>query len=70
MAHLLLGKHPLSENKTDRDIVVGYGCLWSAITFEPLYIKNSYLKTNTIFETRNALDQIKVRWREWQTKLG
>lgn len=55
------------ENKTDRDIVVDMDALWSAITFEPLYIKNSYLKTN-IFETRNALmDQIKVRRGQWQT---
>lgn len=53
--------------KGDRDIVVDLDRLWSAITFEPLYVKNNYLKTN-IFEVRNhLLDQIKTRRGQWTT---
>lgn len=55
------------ENKSDRDIVVDIDALWAAITFEPMYIKNNYLKSN-IFDVRNALiDQIRTRQGKWQT---
>ena len=49
------------ENKSDRDIVVDIDVLWQAITFEPMYTKNNYLKSN-IFAARDALiDQIRTR---------
>ena len=55
------------EHKSDRDIVVDIDRLWQAITMEPMYIKNNYLKTN-IFEVRNNLiDQIRMRQGKWQT---
>ena len=54
-------------NKSDRDIVVDMDRLWSAITLEPLYVKNNYLKAN-IFEVRNNLiEQIRMRQGSWQT---
>lgn len=64
----LSGKTSFVESaKGDRDIVVDLDRLWSAITFEPLYVKNNYLKTN-IFEVRNhLLDQIKTRRGQWTT---
>lgn len=64
----LSGKTSFVESaKGDRDIVVDLDRLWSAITFEPLYVKNNYLKTN-IFEVRNhLLDQIKTRRGQWST---
>jgi len=64
----LSGKTSFVERaKSDRDIVVDLDRLWSAITFEPLYVKNNYLKTN-IFEVRNhLLDQIKTRRGQWNT---
>lgn len=55
------------EHKSDRDIVVDIDRLWEAITLEPKYVKNNYLKTN-IFEVRNNLiDQIRMRQGKWQT---
>lgn len=55
------------SNKTDRDIVVDMDRLWSAITLEPLYVKNNYLKS-VIFEARNSLiEQIRMRRGQWQT---
>ena len=55
------------ENKSDRDIVVDIDVLWQAITFEPMYTKNNYLKSN-IFAARDALiDQIRTRKGQWQT---
>ena len=57
----------VKENKSDRDIVVDIDALWAAITLEPMYIKNNYLKSN-IFTVRNALiDQIRTRQGKWQT---
>lgn len=65
---------PLSGKKTfvqqakgDRDLVVDIDRLWSAITMEPLYVKNNYLKSN-VFEIRNALiDQVRTRTGQWTT---
>lgn len=55
------------DNKSERDIVVDMDALWHAITFEPMYIKNNYLKGN-IFAARDALiDQIRTRKGQWQT---
>lgn len=64
----LSGKNTfVKENKGNRDIVVDMDKLWEAITLEPLYIKNNYLKTN-VFELRNTLiDQIRMRRGQWQT---
>ena len=57
----------VKSNKTDRDIVVDMDRLWNAITLEPLYVKNNYLKS-VIFEARNNLiEQIRMRRGQWQT---
>lgn len=57
----------VQQAKGDRDIVVDIDRLWQAITMEPLYVKNNYLKTN-VFEIRNALlDQIRTRTGQWET---
>ena len=57
----------VKSNKSDRDIVVDMDRLWSAITLDPLYVKNNYLKS-VIFEARNNLiEQIRMRRGQWQT---
>lgn len=57
----------VQEHKSARDIVVDIDRLWQAITLEPMYVKNNYLKTN-VFEVRNNLiEQIRMRQGKWQT---
>ncbi|MGN0695043.1 MAG: HNH endonuclease [Lentihominibacter sp.] len=55
------------ENKGERDIVIDIDMLWHAVTFEPMYVKNNYLKSNIFLLRNTLLDQVKVRQGLWQT---
>ena len=57
----------VKENKTDRDLIVDIDMIWRAITLDPMYIKNNYLKSNVFAVRDNLLDQIKMRRGTWQT---